>query len=155
MLLLSNPKIQDLFIKEKIFDKKQIEDFIVNYSFAILDLIIDEIQIYIEQNNLTNVDEYLRSIADEIKKKKRSTIDDQLKFYTEIFNVLNDYPALKDVLKKETQKFDDDLNEILLEGLDDSTYMKFMEIIESDLKELEKEEAAAKRLMASPDYNKV
>ena len=78
MLLLSNPKIQDLFIKEKIFDKKQIEDFIVNYSFAILDLIIDEIQIYIEQNNLTNVDEYLRSIADEIKKKKRSTIDDQL-----------------------------------------------------------------------------
>ena len=53
MMLLFNPKIRDLYIKKEIFSKEYIDNFLVDYSLRLLDLIVDEIQIYIEQKNLT------------------------------------------------------------------------------------------------------
>ena len=153
-MYLINPKIQQLLINKHMFTQVDIDNMIRDYTFSVYDLIVDEVQIFIEQKKLTHIENYIRSIADEIKKKPRSTVDDQIKFYTEIFNVMKDYPELKAIVKAEIQKLDDALDKIVIDTLDDDGKLKLMDIFEADLKKIEIEEAAAKRIEASRAMNK-
>lgn len=151
MVFISNPKIQQLLKEQKMFDQVEIDNMLSAFYFGILDLVIDEIQIYIEQKKLKNVEDYIRSIANEIRKKTTSTIDDQVKLYTEIMNVVKDYPELAKIINKEIVKLEDEINTIVIDTLNDEGKLKLIDIFESDLKEIDENEAAAKRLMALPD----
>lgn len=153
MVFISNPKIQELLKEQKMFDQVEIDNMLSAFYFGILDLVIDEIQIYIEQKKLKNVEDYINSIAEEIKKKPTSTIDDQVKFYTEIMNVVKDYPELLKIINKEIIKLEDEINRIVIDTLNDEGKLKLMDIFESDLKEIDENEAAAKRFMALPENN--
>jgi len=153
-MLLLNTKIQQLLINKKILTKRMIEHMLQEYYQSVVVSTMDSIQDYIEVNELKEPEKYLKSIVDEIKSKKQSSIADQIKFYTEFFNLVKDYPEMSKQIWDDIDYMNAELDKSIVEALDDDAKLKLIKIIEEDLEEIKQNEKIADQLMASPKFDK-
>jgi len=153
-MILLHKKVQQILIDKQVLTPKILEDMLGQYYVAIVSLMLDVIQIYIEEHKLTETEKYLTSIADSIRAKKQSTVDDQVKFYTELFHTIKDYPEISTWIEQSVDDIDAELDKSVLDVLDAEGRLRLVDIIEEDLVEIEKNEIIAKKLMASPDFDK-
>lgn len=152
-MLLLNTKIQQLLIDKKILTREMIEDMLQDYYQSVVISTMDSIQDYIEVNELKEPEKYLKSITEEIKSKKQSNIADQIKFYTEFFNLVKDYPEMSKQIWEDIDYMNAELDKTIVNGLDDDGKIKLIKIIEEDLEEIKQNEKIADQLMASPKFD--
>lgn len=139
-MLILNPKIQQLMKDQFCYDEEQIQSMVMEYQMGILTLLIYETELFIEKNNLSEIENSLDKKLALIKDKVKGELKDHMELYTEFFSTITKYPELQNNIEDQITSFNNTLNKDIVQAMDDEGKMKLLEIIESDVIEIKKNE---------------
>jgi hypothetical protein len=146
-MLILNSKIQQLLQEQFLFSDDNIDEMVLRYRKAIVDLIVDEIQIFIERNELNEIDESIEQKINTLRQQSKGDMDLYKELYEEYFGLLAKYPDLVAIVNNRIEGLNERLNNDLVESLNDEGKMKLLDIIEEDMQIIKQNEDYAKELM--------
>ena len=146
-MLILNTKIQQLLQEQFLFSDADIDDMVLRYRKAILDLVIDEIQIFVEWKKLDEINESFDQKINIIKNQVKGDLELYKQLFEEYFGLLTKYPDLLAIVNDRIERLNERLNNDLVEALNDEGKMKLLDIIEDDMKVIKENEDYAKELM--------
>jgi len=155
MILLFNKEVQKILIDANIFTMKDIDALCIRYTGYIVTMMMDDIQLYIEYKKLTEAENFMHKIVEEVAKKPRATMEDQIKIYTELFMMIKDYPELQTIIQKDMEDIDVDLDRELISSLRPQLQLKILEVMEAEIKDFPKYEEILKEKIASAEHEEV
>jgi glycyl-tRNA synthetase beta subunit len=139
-MLILNPKIQKLLQRKFQYSDEDITNMVNEYRNSIVNLVYDELLLFIDSHHLTDVSQSIISKSKQIKDNSRESVDILAKVYEEIFQVANKYPEAARIIEEKKEYLDNELNSYILSSLDEKGMLELLQIFEEDLIEIQKNE---------------
>lgn len=135
-MLFFNDEFIDILQKYYRWTNDQLKQMAGNYFSTMIELIIDNSLAYMENNNLPEMQEFNELIKKNSESKRDITT--QIPLIEFALNLHKNHPDLEKSLMDRIKAIDQDLTTGLLQGIDEQTAIKIMQIIEKDTVTMDK-----------------
>ncbi len=116
MLLIFDPRIEELMIKHLGFNELRLVDMKRTYREALEKIQVDELFQYIEENNLEEESQFIDSLCEDTDDRSKQ-VENLERLYTYIFECNIKHPQYRDRVEQKIRKINQDLIDTLFDNL--------------------------------------
>jgi hypothetical protein len=135
-MIFLNQEINKIIANYYNWDERQLNALSYLYNKYVTDTIIGETVIYLEQNNLPELQELNKLI--EANNKNHHRLNSQLKITDFIFKLTKKFPEVEQNIIKEVQKLNQDLISAMAANIDQETGQKIVAEMDKDLSKMDR-----------------
>jgi hypothetical protein len=152
-MLILHPKVQKLIQKQLKYTDADIANLVIRYQFTLLNLLFDEILLYIEKTDLKDREDSIINKIHTLKAMEQGDTKILEGIYHEILETAELYPDLQKHIDQQISELNAALDHEIVEALNDEGKNELLDIIAEDLAEIAKSEKIADKLLANQPAN--